>query len=78
MKELFLECDFDILIILEIWFNLFVFNSVVEIFGYQVYRFDCFGKVGVGVCVYVKFILKVKVLKDFIEIFEFGLYQLWI
>lgn len=49
-------------------------NISVEIDGYSIYRLDCLWKIGVGVCVYVKYGLKVKVLKDFIEIGEFGLY----
>ena len=59
-----LEKKYDVLTILETWFNSTITNISVEIEGYQIFRLDRLGKSGAGVCAYVRHVLKGRILKD--------------
>ena len=62
IKGLALRRKFEIFTFSEMWYNSAVTNASVEIEGYNIYRLDCLGKPGGGVCAYVNNGLKVKVL----------------
>ena len=78
IKEMALQDNFDILTFSEKWFNSSVTNTSVELEGYKLYRLDHLGKIGAGVCAYIKITLKAEILNDLTEISVSGLHQLWL
>ena len=70
IKEMASKQDFDVLSFSETWFNSTVSNASIEIEGYRVYRLDCIGKTGGGVCAYIK--------NNLTGISESGFHQLWL
>ena len=58
--------------------NSSVTNASVELEGYKLYRLDRVGKIGAGVCAYIKITLKAEILNDLTEISVSGLHQLWL
>lgn len=54
--------------------NSSVTNASVELEGYKLYRLDRLGKIGAGVCAYIKITLKAEILNDLTEISVSGLH----
>lgn len=46
--------DIDVLFFIEIWFKEIVFDDIINIINYNLFRWDCKYKVYGGVCFYVK------------------------
>ena len=51
--------------------NSSVTNASVELEGYKLYRLDRVGKIGAGVCAYIKITLKAEILNDLTEMISF-------
>ena len=61
-----LQNNFDVLTFSEPWFNSSVTDASVELEGYKLYRLDSLGKIGTGVCAYIKITLKAEIVNDLI------------
>ena len=72
------ERNFDILTISETWLNELVHDNEIAIPGYVLYRLDRMGKIGGGICVFVKEFYKVKLLDRLSSISSAGFHQLWL
>lgn len=77
LRILIQEKGYDIFTVSESWLNSTVSNAEVEIEGYKLTRLDRTGKLGGGVCVYTRSLLKTQILKELTEISSSGFHQLW-
>ena len=78
IRNLITESNFDIFTISETGLNELVHDSEKAIPEYVLYRLDRLGKIGSGVCVFVKEFSEVKPLDELSSNLNAGFHQLWL
>ena len=78
LKDLVLKNKYDVFAVSESWLNSSVTNAEVSLEGYKIFRLDRTQRAGGGVCVYIRNLLRVNVLKDLTQTSTTGFQQLWL